>query len=68
MRQQLPEIIHGKDFRNTLTRFIPVDVQARTLDRDGFLEHLARSTDQLLQRTLRMLQGRADEPGEDFRI
>jgi hypothetical protein len=68
MRKQLPEIIHGKAFRNTLTRFIPVDVQARTLDREGFLEHLVRSTDQLLQHTLRLLEGRIDESSEEFRI
>lgn len=68
MRQRLTEIIHGKDFRNTLTRFIPVDVQARTLEREGFLEHLTRSTDQLLQRTLQLIEGQGAESDEDYRI
>jgi predicted nucleotidyltransferase component of viral defense system len=68
MRRQLPEIIHGKDFRNTLTRFIPVDVQARTLEREGFLEHLVRSTDQLLQRTLQLIEGQGAESDEGYRI
>ncbi|WP_376695908.1 nucleotidyl transferase AbiEii/AbiGii toxin family protein [Wenzhouxiangella sp. EGI_FJ10305] len=68
MRRQLPEIIHGEDFRNTLTRFIPVDVQARTLDREGFLEHLLRSTDQLLQRAMHLIEGQGAESDEDYRI
>lgn len=49
LRRRLVQIVHGKEFRDTLTRFIPVDVQARTLEREGFLEHLARSIDGLLR-------------------
>ena len=65
MRQDLPDIVHGKAFRDTLTRFIPADVQGRTLDREGFLEHLARETDQLFSQAQALLaseQGESDEP------
>lgn len=68
MRGQLPEIIHGKTFRDTLTRFIPVDVQERTLDREGFLEHLLQSTDQLLDQTLRLILNKSARSGPQFRI
>lgn len=68
MRQQLPQIIHGKAFLNTLTRFIPVDVQARTLNRDGFLEHLVRSTDNLFNHALQLITSEESGSGEEFRI
>ena len=68
MRQQLPEIIHGKDFLNTLTRFIPVNVQARTLNRDGFLEHLVRSTDNLFHHALQLITSEGSGLAEEFRI
>jgi predicted nucleotidyltransferase component of viral defense system len=68
MRQNLPEIIHGKAFRDTLTRFIPVDVQSRTLDRDGFLQHLVQSTDKLIHQSLRLMAGEGEDSGNVFRI
>ena len=34
---RLPEIVHGKDFRDQMSRFIPLDVQERTLAKDKFL-------------------------------
>ncbi len=38
--QNLSNIIHGKEFHNEMSRFIPMDVQARTLKKDKFLEFL----------------------------
>lgn len=52
MYENLPDIIKGKEFHDTLTRFIPVDVQARTLGRDDFLEHLIQSTESLIAQAL----------------
>ena len=68
MRRQLPEIICGKAFRGTLDRFIPVDVQARTLEREGFLEHLTQSTDSLIEKALQLIEGKGGHSAEDFRI
>ena len=68
MRLQLPEIIYGKAFRETLDRFIPVDVQARTLEREGFLEHLTQSTDSLIEKALQLIEGTGERSAEDFRI
>ena len=39
--QRLPEIIHGEAFKAEMTRFIPVDVQERTLAKDKFYDHLS---------------------------
>jgi len=68
MRRELPEIVHSKAFRETLSRFIPVDVQARTIEREGFLEHLVQSTDRLLDRALRLVAGNSQEADQEFRI
>lgn len=40
MLQRLPEIIHGETFKNEMTRFIPEEVQERTLGRDKFYDFL----------------------------
>ncbi len=45
---RLPGIIHGKEFRDQMSRFIPQDVQERTLLKDKFLEMLARETAEVL--------------------
>ena len=41
---RLPGIIRGKEFRDQMSRFIPLDVQERTLLKDKFLELLTRET------------------------
>lgn len=41
---RLPGIIRGKEFRDQMSRFIPLDVQERTLLKDKFLEMLTRET------------------------
>lgn len=48
MRERLPEIIHGKVFQDEMSRFIPMDVQERTLLKQGFHEFLVQD----LQETL----------------
>ncbi|MGH8130625.1 MAG: nucleotidyl transferase AbiEii/AbiGii toxin family protein [Steroidobacteraceae bacterium] len=53
---RLPGIIRGKEFRDQMSRFIPQDVQDRTLLKDKFLELLKRETAQALQSA-------ADDPG-----
>jgi predicted nucleotidyltransferase component of viral defense system len=42
--KRLPEIIRGKEFRDQLARFIPLDVQERTVSKDKFLALLERET------------------------
>lgn len=68
MRGALPAIIHGKEFRETLRRFIPANVLARTLGREGFLEHLVQSTDELIGRALRLIEVDGEGPDQSFRI
>jgi predicted nucleotidyltransferase component of viral defense system len=48
MIARLPDIIHGKDFRNQLSRFIPIDVQERTLRKEKFLRFLQNEITQML--------------------
>ena len=47
--ERLPDIIHGKDFRDQMSRFIPRDVQERTLLKERFLELLERETTEALR-------------------
>jgi len=68
MRRNLPGIIHGKAFRDTLIRFIPADVQTRTMRREGFLEHLVQSTDRLIGQALQLVSGDAGKADQDFLI
>lgn len=48
MIQHLNEIIHGKAFMDEMSRFIPMDVQERTLLKPKFLEHLVHEDKALL--------------------
>jgi len=47
---RLPGIIRGKEFRDQMSRFIPMDVQERTLLKNKFLELLAQETALALKR------------------
>lgn len=47
--ERLPGIIHGKEFRDQMSRFIAQDVQERTLRKEKFLELLEREIAQALQ-------------------
>lgn len=48
MRGRLPDIIHGKPFQDEMSRFIPMDVQERTLLKDGFYAFLVQEIQELL--------------------
>lgn len=46
---RLPDIIHGKEFREQITRFLPMDVQERTLLKDKFYLFLQNEISSLLR-------------------
>ena len=48
MRGRLPEIIHSAGFANEMGRFLPGDVQQRTLEKPKFLDFLVLEIDGLL--------------------
>lgn len=49
MWQALPGIIHGHAFKFEMTRFIPMDVQQRTLAKEKFYDHLSNEIRGLLE-------------------
>ncbi len=49
MIERLPAIVHGKDFIDQMSRFIPLEVQQRTLLKEKFLVLLQQETTQLLK-------------------
>ncbi len=61
MGARLPAIIQGKEFRDTLGRFIPVDVRERTLEQPKFLEYLTAETVALLARARQAVAGDVNE-------
>ncbi len=50
MRSRLPDIVRGAAFANEMGRFLPADVQQRTLEKPKFLDFLAAEIDGLLGR------------------
>ena len=48
MRKRLPGIVHGEQFANEMRRFLPVEVQQRTMAKPKFLDFLATEIDGLL--------------------
>jgi hypothetical protein len=46
--ERLPDIIRGEDFMNQMSRFIPLDVQQRTLLKEKFLTLLVAETTDVL--------------------
>ncbi len=65
---RLDEIVRGAAFKNEMTRFIPRDVQARTLDRAGFDAFLATEVKELLKATQRALEHPAGTAEDTFRM
>ena len=58
----LPAIVHSETFRYEMSRFIPKDVQQRTLDKDKFYDFLTNEIKGLLQEVGRLLgKGTDDE-------
>lgn len=49
MRMRLPELIKGDSFQNEMRRFLPIEVQERTLDKDKFLGFLTNEVSEMLQ-------------------
>lgn len=47
--ERLPEIVRGEPFRQEMSRFLPMDVQERTLAKDKFYDFLADEVSGLLQ-------------------
>ena len=43
----LPEIIHGKEFNEQMSRFLPMDVQKRTIDREKYRAVLIKELNML---------------------
>lgn len=61
-RATLTDIVNGEDFRNQMQRFIPMDVQDRTLNQDGFTDYLISMNDELLQQAVQAVDGPAGKP------
>ncbi len=62
-RPRLAEIIVDKAFLDSMTRFLPAEVLARTFERREFATFLHRETDKLLAETARQLAGTSPENG-----
>jgi len=67
MRLRLSEIIHGKDFKEQISRFIPLEVQERTLHKEKFFVFLTNETDLLLQELAHLLS-KKNKSGDNFLI
>lgn len=59
---QLPDIVKGKDFQNQMQRFIPMDVQQRTLLSSGFTDYLIHANADLLHEAVRVCDLSVDGP------
>ena len=59
---QLPDIVKGKDFQNQMQRFIPMDVQQRTLLSSGFTDYLINANADLLHEAVRVCDLSVDGP------
>ena len=56
MLDKLDEIVRSKAFMDEMSRFIPVDVQERTLKKDKFLEFLINENRALLQEVAHIIK------------
>ena len=54
---RLDSIVRGRGFMDEMSRFIPVDVQERTLKKDKFLEFLVNEVKELLLNVAQLLKG-----------
>ncbi len=57
MKRRLPEIVRGDDFKKEMTRFIPADVQERTLGKSKFYDFLTDEVGALLEQVGEQLKG-----------
>lgn len=58
--QGILDQVHGKEFADTMRRFLPEDTLDRTLSRDGFLDYLAGAVKGLLEKARDALQSEGD--------
>lgn len=54
---KLPDILNGDEFSDQMRRFLPEDVVGRTLDQDGFIDHLRSSVTKLLTESAQLNAG-----------
>jgi hypothetical protein len=66
MIERLPTIISGSAFHSEMTRFLPSDTLARTLDNPQFADFLSRELTTMLGTVVATLEGRdpSTEPPE----
>lgn len=55
--ERLPDIIRGKEFNDQMARFIPMDIQERTLRKEKFLALLANETVDMLRKAMQSTSG-----------
>ena len=56
MLNQLDDIVWGDNFKAEMSRFIPMAVQSRTLQKDKFIEHLFNENKTLLEQVKRIVE------------
>jgi len=61
MTNRIDEIIKSKDFHNEMSRFIPVDVQERTLQKEKFKDFLSTETKKLLSDLRKILKNEKEK-------
>lgn len=61
MWQRMPEIIHGTAFKNEMIRFIPTDVQERTLAKEKFFDYLSKEIRGLFAEVKQRLNGVSED-------
>jgi len=66
MIERLDEIVRGNEFREQMSRFIPLDVQERTLQKNKFFTFLVKETKSLLSDVKNATLGGALD--DEFRI
>ncbi|MDE0211715.1 MAG: hypothetical protein OXJ64_17770 [Boseongicola sp.] len=57
MRRALPDHVAGDRFREEMSRFLPRDVVARTIDRPEFVHYLANTVIEYLEKALAAFAG-----------
>ena len=67
MMRSIKEIIYSDSFHNELSRFIPLEVQERTLKNEKFKDFLINET-KLLLSELKMIVDDEEKRGPEFQI
>ena len=56
MINQLDELVHGKDFMDEMSRYIPIDVQERTIKKAKFLDFLGNEDKLILTDVKKLIE------------